>query len=154
MNMRTVFSLIDEASQVCGSDRKLCLRTGLKPPQLSDMRAGRAPISPQTVGLLCDVLELLGEESRRLAAEAVVHNAIPARKEALRRAFFVCWGIGALVLSPDNNASASEKPHFSTVTLATVYTLCKALHRSVAPMLAYLSKLLLPRNIRTTRLRF
>ncbi len=110
MNMTTLETLIDEASDVCGSDRALCAKTGLFPSQLSDMRAGRLPLTAERVGLLVSVLDIDGETARRLAAEAIVQEAKPARKEALRRAFFVCWALGAglflSVLSPDSNAQS------------------------------------------------
>jgi len=91
---RTVQSLLDEATEKCGGNRKLAEAIGVGGPDLSEMRAGRRPISPMTVGLLCDVLELDGEEARRLAIDAIVATAKPQRAGVLRRAFFGRLGAG------------------------------------------------------------
>lgn len=97
--MRTVQSLIDEAIDLCkGNQSELARRIGMKPQDIQAMHAGRRPVSPETVGLLCDVLQLDGEEARRLAVEAIVGNPKNAEKaQVLRRAFFVAWALGVLV---------------------------------------------------------
>lgn len=98
--MRTVLSLIDEAIEICGSVTHLAQRIGVNRAQVACWRNGSEPISPESVALLCDVLELSGEETRRLAAEAIVANPKNAkRREALRRAFFVSGALGAVAFS-------------------------------------------------------
>lgn len=129
--MRTVETLIDEASAFCGSDRKLCERTGIHPTQLSNMRAGRIPITPERVGLLCDVLELDGEEARRLLALAVVASAKDkSRAEVLRRAFFVSLALGvvwALQIDPVSMVEGATLASFTGYTLARIALwLCRA----------------------------
>lgn len=119
--MRTVKSLLDEAAQVCKSDAELARRLHKSRSQIADMRSGRHTISPETVGLLADLLELPGEEARRLAALAVVENPKNrAHVEALRRGFFVCLALGAVTGVTTGEAVASAT-HF------TVYTLCAVL---------------------------
>lgn len=93
--MRTVKQLIDEAATLCSSDAALARRIGKSRSQIADMRAGREPVTPETVGLLADVVGLDGEEARRLAALAVCENPKNAeRAGVLRRAFFVCLALG------------------------------------------------------------
>lgn len=124
--MRTLETLIDEASDFCHGDRKLCEKTGLHPSQLSDMRAGRKPISPETVGLLCDVLELDGEEARRLLAMAVVTNPKnKARALVLRRAFFVSWALGVAFATTPSDADSRELSMTLRHMQFTLYTLCR-----------------------------
>lgn len=121
--MRSVATLIDEAASKVGGDRRLADRTGLHPSEISDMRRGQKPLSPERVGLLCDVLELDGEEARRLLAEAVVLNAkSPTRKEVLRRAFFVSWALGVVVLATPTPAQSRVIADFVKFT---VYTLSR-----------------------------
>lgn len=127
VKMRTVETLIDEACAKCGTDRRVCELVGLKPQQISSMRAGRIPISPQTVGLLCEVLELQPDEAQRLAAEAIVRNAKPERRATLMRAFFGRSLAGAAVLTmvmlPNNTHALMTISHIEI----TLYTLCAIL---------------------------
>jgi hypothetical protein len=85
------------------------------------MVKGERPISPETVALLADVLELPGEEAQRLAAESIISNVKNASKrERLKRAFFGCWVAGAvaatLSLSPTpSNAAATDSEGYARV---------------------------------------
>lgn len=93
--MRTVQTLIDEAAAFCSGRTALARRIDVDPAQITKWANRTEPISPESVALLCDVLQLSGEETRRLAALAIVENPKNARKaERLRRAFFVSWAIG------------------------------------------------------------
>jgi len=96
--MRTVKSLIDEAAEMCGGQAKLAARIGVDRARVTHWQTGAEPISPESVGLLCDVLGVPSEEARRLAALAVLERAKPARKEALRRAFFLCLALGGAAI--------------------------------------------------------
>lgn len=87
--MRTVKTLIDECRELCSSDAALARRLDVSGNHPHEWRTGKRPISPATVGQLCDVLGLDGEEARRLAAEAVIASAKPEKQGVLRRAFFV-----------------------------------------------------------------
>jgi len=88
-------------------------------PDISQMKAGNRAISPLTVGLLRDVLELEGEEARRLAVEAIVATAKPNRAGVLRRAFVGRLGPGGFFLEgvaeraikygPDRDAPGQSK---------------------------------------------
>lgn len=126
--MRTLESLIDEASDLCGGDAQLARRIDVPRQNVNEWRHGKRPLSPETVGLLADVLQLGGEEARRLAVLAVIGN--PKNKEkagVLRRAFFVSSVVGALVLCGANDAQSAvigTDSHRQTAeTNLTVYTL-------------------------------
>lgn len=93
--MRSVHSLIDEASEKCGSDAKLARALSVAGHHPNEWRSGVRPVSPMTVGLLCDVLELDGEEARRLGALAIIATAKPEKRGVLRRSFFGLLDSGA-----------------------------------------------------------
>lgn len=92
--MRTLQTLIDEAVRKCTTSAELARRIGVHRSEITELQSGRRQISPVTVGLLADVLELDGEEARRLAVLAIVAGAKGEKAGVLRRAFFVCWGTG------------------------------------------------------------
>jgi len=87
--MQPLIQLIDKAAEVCGSRARLAKRLGTSGPAITELAEGRRPFSPETVALLCDVLELPGDEVQRLAALAVIDAPKnKERQEVLRRAFF------------------------------------------------------------------
>lgn len=87
--MRTVKTLIAECVKMCGTQSALAKMIGSTQQDVHKWTTGKRPISPATVGHLCDLLGLDGEEARRLAAEAVIEAARPEKQGVLRRAFFV-----------------------------------------------------------------
>lgn len=114
LNVRSVETLLVEAVEKAGSQAELARRIGVKPPEVTEWKKGKRPISPETIGLLCDVLELPGTEAQRLAALAIVGAEKNAGKRAtLRRAFFGLWVLGASVVTlltgPVSEAQASDQ---------------------------------------------
>jgi len=104
--MRTLETLIDEAANVCGSYAALARRIGTTPQRVDEWKHGKRAMTPESVADLCNVAQVDGDEACRLAALAVIENPKNAsRKEALRRAFFVCWALGAVLVSHDSNAT-------------------------------------------------
>lgn len=98
--MHTLKTLIDAASQMCGSDYALAKRCGLDRGAISKLRAGSIPMTPESVALIAGVLELPGAEVQRLAALAVINNPKnQARREELKRAFFHSRATIGLALS-------------------------------------------------------
>lgn len=92
---RTVQTLIDEAVISCSGQSGLARSLGITPGDVNSMVRGKRTITPATVGQLCDLLGLDGEEARRLAAEAVIAAAKPEKQGVLRRAFFALSATGA-----------------------------------------------------------
>lgn len=110
VSVRTVLSLVDEASEICKGDAALARRLGVPGHHPHEWRHGKRAISPETVGLLAEVLHLDGDEARRLAVMAVIEN--PKNREkagVLRRAFFVCWVIGVAVFCGAETTEARGK---------------------------------------------
>lgn len=116
--MYTVQTLIDAAIVKCGTQAALARRLGMERQDVHAMARGARPVTPTTVALLCDVLELPGVEAQRLAALAVVQNAKDSSlREVLRRAFFGLWALcaPAVLTLPTTDAQASNGDTTSTV---------------------------------------
>ena len=92
--MRTAQTLLDECVILCGSQAALGSRLGSTQQDVHKWSTGKRPISPATVGQLCDLLKLDGVEAQRLAAEAVIATAKPEKQGVLRRAFFALSATG------------------------------------------------------------
>lgn len=133
--MRTVQTLIDECVEMCGGQSALARALGIKPNDVSVMQRGKRPISPATVGLLCDVLKLPGEEASRLAVLAVIQNAKPEKQGVLRRAFFelLTLGVtyGAVVMTTNNAQARTDETAPITEEVDSLYIVALWQHRCV-----------------------
>lgn len=109
--MKSVHLLIDMAREKVGSDAELARRIGESRQNLAGMKAGRRPITPETVATLCDVLDLPGDECREWVALAIIQNPKnAARKTMLERALFACGvlGVGSLMSLPNDARAMLE----------------------------------------------
>lgn len=82
-------TLIDKSIKLCGSQEALARRLKIKQQDIQQMKSGKRKISPATIGLLCNVLDIGREESRRLAVTAIVLNAKGHMQRELSKAFAV-----------------------------------------------------------------
>jgi len=114
---RTAQTLLDEAIDLCGGQAKLAARIGVEASRVSAWKNGLEPMTAESIGLLCDVAELSAEEARRLAVLQLIERAKPARKEALRRAFFVSLAAGVAVFCGD---AATNKSYAKTIVNQTL----------------------------------
>lgn len=106
-NGNHVQTLIALAREKCHSDAELARRLDMRPPTLNQMKKGKRAVSPETIALLCDLLELPGDEAREWAAYAVIENPKNAAiADRLRRAFFGCLVAGVGFLSSTTDAKA------------------------------------------------
>jgi hypothetical protein len=62
----------------------------------NEWRGGKRPITPETAALLCDVLELPGEETREWCAIALIESAKEEKRPRLLRALFGWWVHGVV----------------------------------------------------------
>jgi transcriptional regulator with XRE-family HTH domain len=114
--MATVKTLLDMGRVKCGTDAELGRRIGFTRAQIADMRSGRKPVSPETVALLCDVLEVSGDECREWVAVSLIENPKNATcADRLRRALFACWVAGVAALMPLNDAQARSGAYTARV---------------------------------------
>ena len=75
-------SLIDKASQTCGSDKALAERMGIYPADISHLRAGKRPLSPELAAELADIA---GEDAREAAIAAIIMRNENTRKGPVLR---------------------------------------------------------------------
>jgi hypothetical protein len=136
--MRTVQTLIDEAAAKCGTYSALADRLGIARSVVSEWRSHERAVSPEAIAQLCDVLELPGEEARRLLAVSILENPKnKAKASVIRRAFFVSWVCGSVALVTPNESQATRALNGNlavksfpgetalTVTQPTLYTLSR-----------------------------
>lgn len=80
--MQQLKTLIDKASEMCGSDSALARRMGIHQPDIAAMRSGKRKISPATAAELADIA---GEDAREAAIAAVIESAKGTRREGAVR---------------------------------------------------------------------
>ena len=81
--MQELITLIDKASKVCGSDKALAQRMGVYQPDISQLRSGKRPFSPEIAAELADIA---GEDAVQAAIDAIIIRAKGTRKEGVMRA--------------------------------------------------------------------
>lgn len=123
--MRSVQTLIAEASAIVGSQAELARRLRVTPQRVHEWKTGARPMTPELVGQLADVIGLAGDEARRLAALAVIeHPKNAGLRQTLRRAFFVCWVTGAATLGtqdhPEKETTTTDEASLTEYTLSRV----------------------------------
>jgi plasmid maintenance system antidote protein VapI len=127
--MRSVESLLAEAVEKCHGQAELARQLGIHRQEVNAMIKGERPVSPETVALLCDVLELPAEEVQRLVAETIIGAAKNASKrERLKRAFFGCWVVGVVATTLTSIPTPSNAGSSQTVGLASNYPIYIVAH--------------------------
>lgn len=141
--MRTVENLIDECAQMCGGDSKLAQRLGVPRQRVHEWRKAGERLQPEQIALLCDVLQVDGEEARRLLATASTAGAKPRYQAVMRRAFFVCWALGVAVFAtPTNDARADVGARIISNVVNSLYIVRSALRRLLSRARGALSGIL------------
>lgn len=108
--MQSGQTLIDKASNVCGSDSKLAERMGVHRVVIAEMRNGKRAISPATAAELADIA---GDDAREAAIAAIIEGARGTRRESTLRNILgkaLAAGVAAmLVISyKDDSTSTME----------------------------------------------
>ena len=131
--MHSIKTLLDHCVTLCGSQRALAERIGSTQQDVHKWTTGKRPLSPATVGQLCDLLQLEGNDAQRLAAEAIINNAKPEKQGVLRRAFFAPLDDGRPTAETSNEETAestTSAPQVENVGIdaaesrITIYDLC------------------------------
>lgn len=76
--MEELKTLIDKASEMCGSDSALAARMGISQSCISDMRHRGRTITPETAAELADIA---GLDARQAAIVAIIVRARGTRRE-------------------------------------------------------------------------
>jgi len=130
--MRSVKTLLDLARVKCGTSAELGRRIGASKTQMADFAAGRQPISPERVAMLCDVLELSGDECREWVAVSMIENPKNAGcADRLRRALFACWVLGVAALMQPIDAMAKNAAYMGRVDV--LYIVAHWIRRLLRP---------------------
>lgn len=115
---------------MCGTQKALAEKLGSTQQDVHKWLTGKRTVSPVTVGQLCDLLGLDGEEARRLAAEAVIATAKPEKQGVLRRAFFV--SAGGVLCGEMLNSSNGELQTEARLVANAAIEVAKVLHSASA----------------------
>lgn len=98
--MQSGQTLIDKASNVCGSDSKLAERMGVHRVVIAEMRNGKRAISPATAAELADIA---GDDAREAAIAAIIEGARGTRRESTLRNILgkaLAAGVAAMLVFP------------------------------------------------------
>lgn len=98
-NVKPVETLIDKASKVCGSDAALARRMGIYPADVSNLRAGKRPLSPE---LAAEFADIAGEDARQAVIDAVIERNAAGKKGHLLKEILgkaLAAGVAAMSLS-------------------------------------------------------
>lgn len=121
--MQELKTLIDKASEKCGSDTALAKRMGVDQPSISQMRAGKRTVTPETAAELADIA---GEDPREAMVLAVLVRSKGTRREGVLREILgkalAAGGVGMLPTSYRNESSDStEKINNSATVVNPLY---------------------------------
>ena|SRR5207253_2630405 len=79
---QSVLLLIAMAREKVHTDGELAQRIGCHPVALAQTKAGKRPVTPETVCELCEVVGLPGEEAREWVALSVIDNPKNEKRRA------------------------------------------------------------------------
>lgn len=80
--MKIAELLIDKAAAVCGSQAELARRMGVERSEITNLKSGRRPLSPELAAELADIA---GEDARQAVIDAVIERSQNTRKGAVLR---------------------------------------------------------------------
>lgn len=123
--MKIAETLIDKASKVCGSDAALARRMGIYPADVSNLRAGKRPLSPE---LAAEIADVAGEDARQAVIDAIIERNAAGRKGALLKEILgkaIAAGVAAMLVFSYNKDSISATEPIAKNDL----TIQQAIHR-------------------------
>lgn len=135
--MQSGQSLIDKASEVCGSDSKLAERLGVHRVVVAEMRNGKRAISPATAAELADIA---GDDAREAAIAAIIEGAKGTRRESTLRNILgkaLAAGVAAMLvfsykddsISTTETIAKSETPVYFSIH--RIYLMLRQIKRSL-----------------------
>lgn len=80
--MQAAQTLIDKAIETCGSAAELARRMGIDRAEITRLRKGQRPLSPE---LTAEIADLAGEDARQAVIDAIIERNADSRKGALLR---------------------------------------------------------------------
>ena len=73
-------TLIDKAVEACGSQAELARKMGVYPTDITKLKTGERPLSPE---LAAELADLAGEDARNAVIEAIIERNASNRKGTL-----------------------------------------------------------------------
>lgn len=149
--MLLVETIVDKAIKVCGGQKELAARLGITQPDVSALRSGKRPLSPEIAAEMADVA---GMDAREAAISAIIFRARGTRKEGAMRDILgkgLVAGVAALLAgcySPTSYGSTDHpKPIVKNCShsvnnlyiVSTVATFCRDVLKSLSQILRYLA---------------
>ena len=80
--MQYAESLIDKAIESCGSAAELARKMGIDRAEVTKLKQGKRPLSPELAAELADIA---GDDAREAAIEAIIESAKGTRRESVLR---------------------------------------------------------------------
>lgn len=109
--MQYAESLIDKAINSCGSAAELARKMGIDRAEVTKLKQGKRPLSPELAAELADIA---GDDAREAAIHAIIERNADGRKGHLLREILgkalAAGAVGMLVISYNGDSiSATEK---------------------------------------------
>lgn len=80
--MQSGKTLIDKAVETCGSAAELARRMGIDRAEITKLKQGTRPLSPE---LAAEIADIAGEDARQAVIDAIIERNADGRKGALLR---------------------------------------------------------------------
>ena len=123
--MQSVAALIDKAIEMCGSASELARRMGIDRAEITKLRQGKRPMSPE---LAAEIADLAGEDARQAVIDAIIARNAEGRKGQLLREILgkaLAAGVAAMLVFSYNKDSISATEPIAKNDL----TIQQAIHR-------------------------
>lgn len=139
--MKYAESLIDKAIESCGSAAELARRMGIDRAEVTKLRQGKRPLSPELAAELADIA---GDDAREAAIHAIIDRNAEGRKGRLLREILgkaLAAGVaGLLAISYSGDSiSATEKIAKNDLTIyESIHRIYQGTRRALARLLAAL----------------
>lgn len=126
--MQYAETLIDKAIESCGSAAELARRMGIDRAEITKLRQGKRPLSPELAAELADIA---GDDAREAAIHAIIERNADGRKGHLLREILgkaVAVGVGGLLVFSYSDGSNSIMEQ-SKVIAKNHLTINDSIHR-------------------------
>lgn len=123
LNVKLAEFLIDKAAKTCGGQAALARQMGVHPPEITELKKGHRPLSPEIAAELADIA---GEDARQAAIEAIIERNKGTRKGQVLQDILgkgLAAGVAAMLLfsySNDSHSTIASKT-MSNETFISLY---------------------------------
>lgn len=119
-------TLIDKAVEKCGSSAELARRMGIDRAEITKLRKGTRPLSPE---LAAEIADIAGQDAREAAIAAVIERSKGTRKEGAMREILgkalAAGVVGMSLISYSGDSTSTTEPTANGNSPLTLDTLFK-----------------------------